>query len=157
MRSLTLTQPWAGIVASGVKLIENRPRKMINPDDWGALFAIHASREIDARVWATAITIDPTIAIDYPGPMARAARVHRLASITSAVIGVARIVTFVTDARQIDEYTLDAENQRRWFFGPIGYVLRDVRALERPVPCKGRLGFWTLPTDVAARVEEQLR
>jgi hypothetical protein len=36
-------------------------------------------------------------------------------------------------------------------------VLRDVRALATPVPCRGYQAFWTLPADVAARVEEQLR
>ena len=46
--------------------------------------------------------------------------------------------------------------QARWFFGPYGLVLRDVRALATPVPCKGALGFWTLPTDVDASVAQQL-
>jgi hypothetical protein len=37
-----------------------------------------------------------------------------------------------------------APDQRRWFFGPVGYVLRDVHALETPVPCRGWQGFWHL-------------
>lgn len=52
MRALTLTQPWAGLVASGIKLVENRPRKIIAQDDFGKRFAIHASREIDESVYA---------------------------------------------------------------------------------------------------------
>jgi hypothetical protein len=47
MRALTLTQPWAGLVASGIKLIENRPRQMIKASNWGEPFALHAGREID--------------------------------------------------------------------------------------------------------------
>jgi hypothetical protein len=48
------------------------------------------------------------------------------------------------------------DDQRRWFFGPFGYVLRDVRALATPVPCRGWQGFWTLPDDIESAVNEQL-
>lgn len=47
-------------------------------------------------------------------------------------------------------------DQRRWYFGPIGYVLRDVRALASPVSCRGWQGFWTLPPDVEHQVTAQL-
>lgn len=42
--TLTLTQPWAGLVASGIKLVENRTRSMIRREDFGRPFALHASR-----------------------------------------------------------------------------------------------------------------
>ena len=46
IKAMTLTQPWASRVASGIKLIENRPwrapRSMV-----GEQFAIHASRSYD--------------------------------------------------------------------------------------------------------------
>lgn len=50
----------------------------------------------------------------------------------SAVIGVVDLVDVVDRSRS------------RWF-NPDGYgfVLRNPRALKRPVPCKGRLGLWT--------------
>ncbi len=50
----------------------------------------------------------------------------------------------------------DLGDQRRWFFGPVGYVLRDVRALAVPVPCRGWQGFWTLPVDVERAVVAQV-
>ncbi len=143
MWARTLTQPWAGLVASGIKLVENRPRRIINPRGWGTPFAIHASREFDdlaaLKIGEIAPELQPSVIWEWP----------------SAIIGVATVVTYVTDARQLDEYKLT--EQRRWFFGPIGYVLRDVRALARPVPCRGFQGFWTLPADVEAKVTEQLR
>ncbi len=42
-----------------------------------------------------------------------------------------------------------------WFFGPFGWILQDVVALAKPVPCRGAQGLWQPPADVAARVLEQ--
>lgn len=161
MRALTLTQPWAGLVASGIKLVENRPRHMIKRDAIGARFAIHASREIDRDTWLRIIEIAPECALDYPGPMAPRARLHKLAAITSAVIAVAtldKILDPVAHGIGTAEPAASAplaDDQRRWFFGPIGYVLRDVRALATPVPCRGWQGFWHLtPADERERGEQ---
>lgn len=166
MRALTLTQPWAGLVASGIKLVENRPRHIIKREDFGVPFAIHASREIDRTVYERIAEIAPDVLMfDVDGrhviPCLRFWPLR--AEITSAVIGVATIDR-VLDPRAcgIDPDSDEAratlpEDQRRWFFGPVGYVLRDVRALSMPVICKGALGFWTLPGDVEAKVCAQLQ
>ena len=29
-----------------------------------------------------------------------------------------------------------------WFFGPFGYVVQDGRLYDKPIPCKGKLGFF---------------
>src|SRR5688572_8610213 len=100
MRALTLTQPWAGLVASGIKLVENRPRSMIKGEDFGKPFAIHASRVIDESVYARIMDIDHDNAItklDYSDGMIVQvipidARWYKLSRITSAVIGVATLV-----------------------------------------------------------------
>lgn len=164
MRALTLTQPYCGLVASGYKLIENRPRPMIKREDFGKPFALHASREIDVNVYDRIYEIAPKLdegGDEYGAPW------HILSRVTSAVIAVATIDYVVVNFTRIDGSSqavdlasgVDADlgEQARWFFGPIGYVLRDVRALATPVPCRGWQGFWTLPDDVAARVETQLR
>ena len=154
MRSLTLTQPWAGLVAASVKLVENRPRRMIKRENFSQRFAIHASREIDLDVYDRILELAPEL---YAGDDAEEDRPWwRLTRITGAVIGVATLDS-VIDNGGCNGAEMIEMDQRRWFFGPIGYVLRDVRALPEPVPCRGMLGFWTLPDDVAARVEAQLR
>lgn len=168
MRALTITQPWAGLIAASVKLVENRPRSMIKREDFGKPFAIHASREIDESVYAGVMDISPDIcALDYSdGMIVQVIRLdsrwYKLSRITSAVIAIATIDK-VLDPRSlgIDPDSDDARSplapdQRRWFSGPIGYVLRDVTTLPSPVPCKGALGFWTLTADVEAKVREQL-
>lgn len=160
MRALTLTQPWCGLVASGIKLVENRPRSMIKREDFGRPFAIHASREIDESVYQRVREIAPELYESLVPPSD--GLLWKLSRITSAVIAVAvldgEVIGKGTRIRHwADRISPLAADQRRWFFGPIGYVLRDVRALPTPVPCRGWQGFWTLPPDVAARVEEQLR
>jgi hypothetical protein len=153
MRALTLTQPWAGLVASGIKLIENRPRNMAPRDQYGSQFAIHASRQIDESVYARIDEIAPRLCRGHIiGGDKSIGDWWHLSRITSAVIAVATLVTYVSE---YDADTL-APAQRRWFFGPIGYVLRDVIAIEKPVPCKGALGFWRLSEDVEAKVRAQL-
>lgn len=43
-----------------------------------------------------------------------------------------------------------------WFQGPWGWVLKDVIALPRPVPCRGERGLWALPHEVANDVLAQV-
>lgn len=167
MRALTLTQPWCGLVASGIKRIENRQRPMIRPEDFGEPFALHASREIDGDVWARIFEIAPELRPELATTREQS-EWYRLGRITSAVIGVATIDKAFAgrwDADSIAEHAsaLSYSNgqplgpqQARWFFGPVGYVLRDVRALASPVRCRGYQGFWTLSPDLEARVLAQL-
>lgn len=165
MRALTLTQPWAGLVASGIKLVENRSRAIIRPADFGEPFAIHASREIDVSVYGRIADIAPEIRAEI-SDIAESLW-YPLSRITSAVIGVATIDKAMNgwDAKAIAVHAgalrftsgeLLGANQVRWFFGPIGYLLRDVRALATPVACRGHQGFWTLPTDIERAVAAQL-
>ena len=160
MRALTLTQPWAGLVASGIKLVENRPRPIAPRDLFGKRFAIHASRQIDESVYARIGRTAPDLPWTSGGEPAPWWRFSR---ITSAVIAVATLVGFeaprtpdFTSARNMEHAVFIEGDQRRWFFGPIGYVLRDVQPLAMPVPCKGALGFWTLPAEVEREVTAQL-
>jgi len=160
MRSLTVTQPWAGLIAAEIKLIENRRRPLIKRSDFGKPFAIHASREIDEAVYdrckeIVGVADGPTEANrmfhgwgDPEQPEWQ--RWYRLTRITSAVIAVATIdAVLITEKHGIADHDPDARSplpadQRRWFLGPVGYVLRDVRVLDTPVACRGWQGFWYL-------------
>jgi hypothetical protein len=160
---LTLTQPWCGLVASGIKLVENRDRSIIKREDFGRPFALHASREIEPAVYDRIFEIAPDLlgraSLDEDAGEAQfrlgpdhAAPWYRLSRITSAVIAVAtidRAVVLTADDRVLDlasyeDIVVDLGDQRRWLFGPIGYVLRNVQALATPVPCRGWQGFWNL-------------
>jgi hypothetical protein len=159
MRALTLTQPWAGLVASGIKLVENRPRQMIKREDFGVPFALHASREIDKDVYISIHEIAPEL-YDYESDGKTMSNWRRLSRITSAVIAVVTIDRVVGQWQDGSPSIFDGDpglgDQRRWFFGPVGYVLRDVRALATPVLCRGWQGFWTLTDDLDRAVTAQI-
>lgn len=173
LRAATLTQPWAGLVASGIKPIENRDRNIAGPDLFGKRVAIHASREIDEDVYARIIDIDGdayrATYLDRSDGMLVAAidtssRWYKLSRITSAIIGVATLAAKIVGD---DPDTLHAAREHlgalagtgalKWYFGPIGYILTDIIALPEPVPCKGALGFWRVPHDKRDAIYAQLR
>src|SRR4051812_24347239 len=159
-RALTLTQPWAGLVAAGIKLVENRPRAMIKRGDFGKRFAIHASREIDPVVYDRIRAIAPDLVPSFERDQGWWA----LSRITSAVIAFATLADALyiggndeaTTRKMLDRAFGTGHTQERWTFGPTCYVLRDVVALAKPVPCRGYQGFWTLDEKTESAVREQL-
>ena len=153
IKAMTLTQPWASMVASGIKLIENRPwrapRSMV-----GEQFAIHASRSYDLAT-SRDLFINKLYGADIVSPYPTS-RDFPL----SAIIGVATLDRVEHAVGEFTGADLDAlgisRDQHRWFFGPYGFVLRDVRQVA-PIPCKGALSFWRLGDDIEAKLRAQLR
>lgn len=154
MKALTLTAPWSGLVAAGVKTVENRARPIISQRDFGSRFAIHASRELKQELYPRFRELAPDL--DFTAPW------YKLSRITSAVIGVAT-VQGVFNVAGLSRETIGElcvqygiPDQARWVFGPLVYVLRDVVALPRPESCRGWQGFWTLTPGVECAIMEQL-
>jgi hypothetical protein len=148
MRALTLWQPWAWAVAAGYKPVENRPwappANMI-----GVPFAIHAGKRWD---WKGEDAIGAArVALPASDPLIEA---------RGAVIGIATVERVVRSNAtpgfdNAHPGTLTDE-QRLWYFGPYGWLLRDVVRLSEPIPCRGSQLFWTLPMDVEAEVLRQV-
>jgi hypothetical protein len=122
---LTLWRPWSDVVASGEKLIENRPwappRSAI-----GRLIAIHGGKVYDQEgaEFIRGRGVEP-----LPPDRSRL-----------GIVGLVRIAGVVR------------ESPSPWFFGPFGWVLEHVRELAEAVPCKGAMGLWRVPEDVARLV-----
>lgn len=159
MRGLTLIRPWSDAIVHGPKRVENRPwcppRSML-----GARIALHAGKK-----YATDLTAGSIPPSWIPRPPAETPQ---------GIVGVARLVGFL-DLREgnygqqnwrMSEahsaaslqtlevlHTLDRDP---WWCGPVGWLLDEVQALPEPIPCKGMLGLWTLPTDIEQRVLSQL-
>jgi hypothetical protein len=162
MRAMSLTQPWAGLVAAGIKPDENRDNKIVCPVDFGRPFAIHATREIDEPVYDRIRQIAPDLwlgwNLDEPTTWPDW---YRLSRITSALIGVA---TIDREAAIFQSHLWDVHRkervhpaaERRFAFGPVIYMLRDARPLPQPVGCRGFMGFWRLKPDKERAVRAQL-
>jgi len=131
MKALTLHAPWAHAVAWLGKPLENRswvpPLSIV-----GERIAIHAGLSDSQIEWRRIDLILAKMTATMPdAPVARGALV------CTAIVG-----SPVT------------ESDSPWFIpGNFGWPLIDVRRLPDPIPCKGRLGLWTLPEAVSARLE----
>jgi hypothetical protein len=124
---LSLKQPWAWAVATGRKRVENRT--------WSTKYRgtvyIHASSKFDrvAAQWLTRqVRLTPPVDLTQ-----------------SAIVAVVDLTAVVTPRQ--------AARFGKWFFGPYGFVLTNVRALTRPVPIKGKLGLSRVPKSLQRRVE----
>lgn len=142
MKALTVCQPYAHLIATGEKRVENR--RWATPHR--GLLAIHAGKSLE---WMGHSTPE-----DYPG-MA-----------FGAIVAVAELAGCVrlslTDATS---GTAPDWAAARWPWlaehvhteGPVCWVLENVRRLQWPVPCTGARALWDVPADVLHCVESQLK
>lgn len=130
IRALTVRQPWAGLILHGGKNIENRRRNIIGQHR-GAI-AVHA-----------ALTYD-TPAFERCGQMADSPELRHV----GAVVGVVDVVGI---HRANDCCEPWGERFDGWHI-----ELARPRPLTTPVPCRGFLGLWTPPVDVAEQLQAVL-
>jgi ASCH domain len=127
MRALSIKQPWAGLIAAGIKDIENR--------SWRTRYRggvlIHASTGRSGRSLSD-------IAHDYD--VAIGDELARLSTLVGGIIGSVEIVDCVTTS------------ESPWFDGALdirgrpnfGFALRDARVVPFH-PMRGRLRFFDAP------------
>ena len=164
MRAITVRQPYAWAITLGSKDVENRSRNIAG--SYRGPIAIHAALKADEEALRSLPGLPPNgipRIFDY-----------------GAIIGVADLVD-VHDAE--DCWTADMRRVRDLYAndreaydalpttaagGLIGktrmcspwslpssqhLVLVNPRPLPTPIPCRGRLGLWTVPDDIAAQIE----
>jgi hypothetical protein len=128
-RMLSLKQPWAWAVSIGRKKVENR--------SWSTKYRgpvyIHSSTKTSREgvEW-----LRERMRLRVPEQMTH-----------GAIIAAADLVDVVTHPGRFGS----------WFFGPYGFVLENIRPLERPVPTKGKPGLARVPAPIVRRVEAELR
>lgn len=123
MRVLTVRQPWASLIIFSGKDIENRtwpaPRGIISQR-----IAIHSSKALDHQEFLAAIDLC----------QARGIKVSGLTEDQLTQPGVILGTVLLTQCVR--------SHSSKWFVGPYGFVLTDPQPLARPIPAKGKLGFW---------------
>lgn len=166
MRAISLTQPWCGLMAAGIKLIENRSQPIIAERDFGEPFGLHATRAIDNRVYQRIYEIAPETWPPAPAILSEQ-RWHQLSQITSAILATAvidRVVKAVDYDDISDRYIYDVRDlegigpeQRRFMFGRFCYVFRPSPVvLPAPVHCRGFQSFWKMDGETERAVRSQL-
>jgi len=133
MRVITLTQPWATLVAIGAKKMETR--------SWEVTFRgpllIHAAKGYprDAKEFASSsgvISVTGMQPSDYP---------------TGVILAKCELVGCIRTTKEF-EAALHRDNLQEWMFGNFepgryAWQLQDIRRLAKPIPAKGALGLWS--------------
>ena len=169
MKGLTLTQPYATLVAIGAKKIETRSW---SPSYRGPL-AIHAGAGL-GPVGGKLAFVDLCLTEPFHDALL-AAGVRRATTLPfGAVVAVVDLVDccpivlpkLLGDGAKKGEYLEIGQRgytQRHevrgaelafgdYTPGRSAWLLAEIRALPQPIPCRGALGLWTVPADVEAAI-----
>ena len=150
---MSIRQPWAWAIASGCKPVENRT--WLPP---GGLLG----RRIGIAATAKAPRPEEVeelrrICLDVP-------RNYVLGSIVAVatLVGAKRLDKdyspsgYVGDPEKIAAWDREhAGTWEIWATGPVCWLLSEVFELPKPVPCKGMIGIWDLPSAELSEVQAQ--
>jgi hypothetical protein len=153
MLALTLWQPWAWAILhlplGLAKPVENRdwmpPRGVI-----GTRIALHGGKRYDAAARHSIAGANMDAYILLPSDARR---------FYGGILGTVRLVGVVEERRGYIELVaggwgeVTRERCAPWFVGRYGWLFDQRRVLDTPIPCRGFQKLWTVPDDVAARVE----
>jgi hypothetical protein len=130
-KALTVCQPYAHLIALGVKPIENRTWET----GYRGLLLIHAGK---SRAW-----LEPEDVADYP------------AMAFGAVVAVAQLVACLhLDRAWPTRWSpLQAHEHAH---GPWCWILDDIRRLSEPVPVLGSQGLWSTHPATRDAINRQL-
>lgn len=156
MKALSLTQPWATLVAIGAKRVETRSWRT----SYRGPVAIHAAQGFPG--WAQNECLgEPFMGRLMVAGFSHTRELPRGAMVAVAAIsGVYRIPPdlWEPDPAAPDGFwerivTTDEHDFGDYAPGRYAWQLTRVQALPQPVPCKGALGLWALPPDVYEQVK----
>ena len=127
MKAISVRAPWWWAILHVGKDVENR--------DWSTSYRgrvlLHAS-----KWWSMSDVADDgeTIGQIYRAaggkPLDHGHTYRMMRDVGGCIVGSVEIVDCVD------------QSDSPWFFGRYGFVLRNPVALDRPIPCKGALGFF---------------
>ncbi len=147
MRGLSITQPWATLIAIGAKKIETRSWKT----DYHGAIAIHASKKFPG--------ICGSLCFDEPFKSTLAGCFCETGAIslpTGAIVATATIAGCVP-VEQIPPELLTEQERAFGGYGPgrYGWIMSNVKRLQQPIQCNGTLGLWTVPAEIEERLKHE--
>lgn len=153
MKALSVRPPWSHLIIHGAPILESVPagegRTRI---DWLGKGVI---KDIENRSWCLPKNFDTPQRIYIHAGKRRVnisfERFHELA--IAPGIGLMLFGDIVARGAIIGEVDLVGcvhESDNPWFEGPHGFVLENPVAYEKPIPYKGKLGFFEVELEVTA-------
>jgi hypothetical protein len=160
VKALSLIQPWIWIILNLGKRIENRSRNLGN---FRGTLCLHASAKMTAHDWWSAhdfvlAAFGPELAATIPGRCRFGGTPPPTDELPlGAIVAIADVVNQLRPggvwATENGCASATEALDMRWYMNDHAYVLgKDVKAVTKPVPCKGNRGLWNVPLDVAERL-----
>lgn len=153
MKALSIKQPWLYCITDLDKRIENRTWK---PPAWiiGERIALHSSKTMDDLMGKRAASqlagfkLSTVVDAMHLGAIVATAVVSGFIWRTPDGDGVTDGEKFFSNIEFESLYP-----GSKWFVGPYGWLLNDVRKTPGPIYCRGALGLW----NVTSTQQEQMK
>ena len=130
MKTLSIRQPWASLIIKGFKDVENRSWQTFIRGE----IAIHASASITEDDWEGAtITVAAIRAIAFSD--AEKWLIETIGEFDKLPRGAILGTVEITDCKR--ERTSPWHFEENW-----GFYLQNPKEIKKPIPAKGKLGFW---------------
>lgn len=138
MKALSVKQPWAWLICAGYKDIENRTWWLhMPPLNYPASprrIYVHTGKSSDVETIGNNCSNERWI-------LERLTEEQKQAYYTAAI-------TLGAIIGEVDITACVEKSESRWFEGPYGFVLANPLLYDKPIPCRGQLGFFEFtPTE----------
>jgi hypothetical protein len=141
MKTLSIRQPWASLIIKGFKDVENRSwRTSIRGE-----IAVHASASKAEDDWEDAII---TVAVIRAIALSEAKEwlIKTIGEFDKLPRGAILGTVEITDCKR--------ERMSPWHFDENwGFYLQNPKELKKPIPAKGKRGFWDFDLSLAEAVK----
>ena len=150
MKAITLWQPYASLMAAGIKRNETRGRLTHYRGD---LVICSAKREMNCDEWPQALK---NVVYDNAEKL-----MVQIGQEKTVGYGYALCIVEVCGCITSEEFVGNTLSMTEFVCGDyspgrFAWQTRNLRRLKEPVPVKGAQGFFNLPPDVAAKVRSQI-
>ena len=129
MKALSIQQPWAWLILSGYKDLENRTWQTKHR----GRVLIHTGQRVDKENLEWALEMAMMTSGDHETEIRKR---YEAEMVTGALVGFANIDECISNSDSL------------WFFGPHAFKLSSPVLWSQGIPYKGRLGLFEVPYEV---------